>query len=221
MKIQEKNVYNNSDSDDSYSNIVAVADCVITDITVRSGIAMVKPGEAVKKGQLLISGVIPADLGGGFIRADGDVCGTVNEELSVLVERKEQKKLYKQEELLKVDVKIFGFSINIFKRYGNSTDSCVIIEDTNECMIMGQYRLPIEIKKTYARKSYFQIFDYSDKELVSIASERLSMLREIKLSSSELVKIRNYGAFTDDGYKMTSIVTVLRDIGEEKFFAHQ
>ena len=43
------------------TDIVADQDCVITDIVPRKGIAMVKEGDQVKKGDILISGQVPVN----------------------------------------------------------------------------------------------------------------------------------------------------------------
>ncbi len=44
---------------DQSTDIIADIDCTITNITTRTGIAQVKKGVQVKKGDLLVSGQIP------------------------------------------------------------------------------------------------------------------------------------------------------------------
>ena len=67
--------------DETPCDLVADADAVIQSIIVRSGIPMVKAGDAVTKGQVLVSGRIPITDDGGteinahYVHADADVIG--------------------------------------------------------------------------------------------------------------------------------------------------
>ena len=75
-----------------YSNIVASRDCIIEEITVSKGIALVKPGDVVKKGDIIILGSLPDEAGGRFCAAEGEVCGRIKEEVKLVVDRKYEKK---------------------------------------------------------------------------------------------------------------------------------
>jgi similar to stage IV sporulation protein len=219
VTVKEKQIKESEIGKKLYSNIVASTDCVIEEITVKSGYPMVKAGDTVKAGQLLISGVIPSELGGGFVRAEGEVKGRVFERISVEVPRRETVTVYGEEILSECHANIFNFSINIFKNYGNLPDSYVIINDTEEMMLLGKWRLPVEIKRIYAKAVKKQSVERSDAELISIATSRLSALRKVRLSDAELLKIKTDGEFTESGYRMTSSVTVLCGIGEERIFS--
>ena len=218
VTVKEKTVYKAEEENVSYSNIVAACDCVIEELTVRSGVACVAAGDTVKRGDLLISGIIPGELGGGFVKADGDIYGRVSEDITVEVQRNEKFASYGKEELIEEKLKIFKFRINIFKKYRKNDNTCVIIEDVKECTLFGKYRIPIALERTYAAKKTEIMKSYTDLELTSVASARLAEMRFIKLSDAELLKMRTEGKYTDSGYKMTSRVTVLRDVGETKIF---
>ncbi len=220
VTVKEKNVPKQIIDMGGYSNIVAKEDCVIEEIRVKQGIAMVKSGDTVRAGELLISGVIPSELGGGLVRAEGEVLGRVYREISVEVPRSESVNIGGDEHLIEHSVKIFNFSINIFKKYGNSYDGCAIIEDTEECVLFGEFRIPVQVKKIYALPCEQKNVTYTDEQLVSVASARLAKLRILRIADTELIRISTYGGFTDIGYRMTSDVTVLSDVGEEKFFAN-
>ena len=146
--------------------------------------------------------------------------GRVYREISVEVPRSESVNIGGDEHLIEHSVKIFNFSINIFKRYGNSYDGCAIIEDTEECVLFGEFRIPVQVKKIYALPCEQKNVTYTDEQLVSVASARLAKLRILRIADTELIRISTYGGFTDIGYRMTSDVTVLSDVGEEKFFAN-
>lgn len=65
--------------DDSPCDLAADADGIITSIIVRSGVPLVKPGDAVSKGQLLVSGRIPiiddaeTVVAEHYVHADADI----------------------------------------------------------------------------------------------------------------------------------------------------
>ena len=198
---------------------MASRDCVIEEITVSSGVACVKAGDTVRRGELLISGVIPSESGGGFVRAEGVVLGSCSDEVSVTVQRAEQIRAYKEEKLSSIKVKFLNFSINIFKRYGKNDKECVIIEDIKECTVMGRYRIPLGIYKTYVAEVIENEVTYTDGELISIASSRLAKKRIMELSDSEILRLRTQGVFTDSGYKMTTFASVLTEVGEERRFS--
>lgn len=217
VKVREKSVAENEKTEEGYSNIVAGVDCVIEEITVKSGIAMVKQGDTVKAGQLLISGVIPVEYGGGFVDADGEIWGRVTDELSVKVLREETTYKYENEVLSEGFLNILNFSVKFFKSYRNVADDYVIIEDNERCVVLGK-RLPIGTTRIYKQIKTEKEVTRSDKELVDVASSRLSALRVMTFSDAHILRMSTSGEFTDDGYRMTSKVSALRQIGEKKYF---
>lgn len=220
VTVKEKKSHEQVEPIYGYSNIVAAVDCIVEEITVEKGIAMVKAGDVVRQGQLLISGVIPTDLGGGFVHAEGSILGRVKEKFSVTVAREESKRVYSEEKLSALSVKIFGFSLNIFKIYGNSDNQCVIIEDKESPTVLGSFKLPLEITKIYKSDYTYEVVRYDDSELVRIAAYRLSQLKAVGLSDAELLKISSSGAFGDNGYTASAEVTVLKSIGEERIISN-
>ena len=109
VDVIEKKVTENSSPLNKYTNIVATEDSIIEEITVKSGVAVVKVGDVVKKGDLLISGVLPLEMGGGFCAASGIVKGRVSDRVEVVIERDIETKLIKRERLSKIELNFFDF----------------------------------------------------------------------------------------------------------------
>ena len=107
----------------------------------------------------------------------------------------------------------------IFKKSRKIDNSCDIIEDTKDFTVLGRYKLPITLTRIYVTDKVQSIITYTDHELTAVASQRLAELRIRVLADSELLKIRTVGEFTESGYRMTSYVTKLSSIGEERVFA--
>ena len=196
-----------------YSNIVANVDCVIEDITVKRGVAVVKPGDVVKKGDLLISGVLTAEEG--LCRAEGTVIGRMSDHVSVTTERKYVEKIETKDKLSSVSIKIFNFSSNILKKYGNLTNECDIIEDVKEYTLFGKCKLPFSLKREYYKDYSSVTKSYTDTEIVEVTSKRLEAITHSRLIGADLLRIRTYGEFIDVGYKMYSDIVFCAEVGEE------
>ena len=215
VSVIEKEKENFDISNILYSNIVAAYDCVIDEVTVKSGTAMVKPGDSVKKGDLLILG---ANAKGDFCRAEGQVIGRVSDILTVNVDRVYEKRYIASNKIHEVNINIFKISINIFKIYGNLTNECDIIEDVKEYSLQNGASLPFSITLRYLPSYECEARSYSDEELVSLAKDRISLETALMLAESDLVKISTDGEFTDDGYRMWSNIVYLTDVGRENSF---
>ena len=218
VKVAPKISREDTEDNRTYSNIVARYDCIIEEITVASGYAEVSVGDAVSRGDLLISGVIPDSLGGGFCHAEGVVRGRITRELSSTVDRNEMVRESGNPELSELSLQIFDFSINIFKKYGKVEDSCDIIKDVEDFVVFGSYKLPLSLVKKYTVGYNELTADYKDDELVKIATARLMSLIRTEMYSADVVAIRTEGEFTDTGYTAVSRLTVIVDAADELFF---
>lgn len=197
-----------------YSNIVATCDCVIEEITLKRGRALVKVGDAVKKGQILVLGMGSDDFGGELTSAEATVIGRVNRELSVEVDRKSEIKGYNEGKICSVTLNLFKISLNIFKNYGNLTNECVIIEDEIEYTLPGNKKLPFSITKAYGYEESKVTVEYTDEELIRLASQRLNDMTLKALENADLLRIKTYGEFTDTGYSMRSDVVFLTEVSK-------
>lgn len=219
VTVKEKKTENGTASPQSYSNVVAKEDCVISEITVKRGIACVKVGDTVRAGQLLISGVIPAELGGGFVHAEGEVFGAVNEKIELTVPCTESKNELSETEVSGVYVKFFNFSLKLFKKYRKNSESCVIIEDVKECVLFGKYRIPFGIRTEYVGYTSEKSKVYTEKEMTEIAAERMRALSCVRFSGCDILKLKTSGEFSSEGYKITTFATVQKSVGEERAFS--
>lgn len=200
-----------------YSNIVATKSCVIEEITVKRGQAEVKVGDTVKAGDVLISGVLPSEAGGGFCYAEGTVIGRCADKIEASVNREYKKKCNLGSKPISLNIKLFNFNINIFKKYRNSYEGCDIIEDVEVFRFFGK-SLPLSFHKQNVVEYTYVDSTYSDEELVKTASEVLSAKLSARLSSSDLLKIKTDGEFTDTGYRMYSDIVFLTDVGDNVDF---
>ena len=215
VKVIEKDRIEEGNNENDYaSNLVATADCVIEEITVKRGTAVVKPGDTVKRGDLLVIGAMPSEVGGGWCAAEATVIGRIYDTVSVDVGRNYENKTPTESILYSCNINFFKFSLNIFKRYRNLANEYVIIDDEIKYSLFNRCPLPVSISLSYLNEYKTEIGIYSDDELVNIASDRLSSLTVSVTQSGDLIKIKTYGDFTENGYYMRKDFVYLTDICE-------
>lgn len=220
VSIIEADVVEEPDAEYSrYSNIVAMEDCVVEYISVTQGTPVVKIGDAVSKGDPLILGIRNSDQEGSFCSAEGVVIGRVNKVISTEAAREKSRKKVQSVTLNSLKIKIFNFSINIFKKYRNLGMDCAIIEENSENILLCGKKLPFEIISEYEVLYIDEYYDATNDELVREAGYKMSNLLQSTLSGVQLNSIKTYGDFTDKGYKMISELIYSCDIMERVEFS--
>ncbi len=202
-----------NDAERGYANVVAKCDGVIEEITVLSGIAKVRVGDVVKKGDLLISGVLPEEVGGGFCYAKGNINARVFDTVSVSIGQKSEEKIPREEKTRKITLKIFDFSLNIFKSYRNFDNGCAIIEKRESKTALFSRKLPLTLVKEVAIITDTVTHTLSEDEMTKLAGEKMRVALASRLVNSTLYHIRTDGSFADGEYRMVSYVIASEDIG--------
>lgn len=198
---------------DGYANLIADEDAWIEEITPLKGTAVVHVGESVKAGDLLISGMSDR-----LCYAEGSVRGRVERRISVTVPYRESVTLYERGGTLSRSVNFFGFSLNIFKTYGNPPIECDIIEETDRLTLFGSLRLPVFVTRRIAVLHETVTVPHAEAECTRIAAARLAARMRGELSTSELLRIRTSGEFTAEGYCLYADVLLSREIAGVKEF---
>lgn len=196
------------------SNIVAEFDGVIEEITVLSGVAAVAPGDVVKKGDILISGIFEGEGGSSVSRAEGRVIARRAYTVESNMGRREQVISGNDEHLREISIEILGFRLIIFKNYGNLTDEYDIIE-TEEVFRFFDVKLPLAYIREVSLVPRYVNMTYTDAELPMLCRKRLESAITDSLSNKDLIKLSTHGSFTDSGYKMTAEIVCAEDIGRE------
>lgn len=196
------------------SNIVAEFDGVIEEITVLSGVAAVAPGDVVRKGDILISGILEGEGGSSVSRARGRVIARRAYTVVSDMPRSEQVIVGNDERLREISIEILGFKLNIFKNYGNLTDEYDIIEAEEVFTFLG-VRLPVSYIREVSLVPRYADMSYTDAELPMLCRERLERALSDNLSGKDLIKLSTHGEFTDSGYKITAEIVCAEDIGRE------
>lgn len=213
VKVMPKLAYENEEKS-GYANIVASRDCVIEEITVKKGVAVVKVGETVRRGQILISGVIPAELGGGFCYAEGEVIGRFSGEVSVSVSEKESEMRETEREIYKRNINFFDFSFNFLKKYGKSEAEYDIIKEKRRFLSFFGKKLPISRADEYI--VFYERCEllYTRDEMIRLGSLRMRDALSSELSDKTLLKLKTSADFSEGCYTAVTEYVATMDVGK-------
>lgn len=141
-------------------NIIASYPGQIINLEVVSGESMVKRGQAVEKGQLLVSGVTDSNTVGFRIKsASGKVLAATTHEINYKIPMKQIEKCYTGRQKTHKSIKILGKYINFFINSGNLYQKYDTIYNEDSIMLFGVFEIPI-----YYAETVFA--EYTEKETV-------------------------------------------------------
>lgn len=201
--------------DTSPVNVVAAFDCVIDEITVTSGTPVVRVGDTVRRGDLLISGIVETERGTEYVHAAGSIRGTTSRTLTTRIPRVSTETALTEGETAYFALKILNFRINILNTYGKVPNGCVIIDAVKECSLFGK-RLPVAILSGKYATETTVTRTLTDAELVLAASRTHTDEIRASIADADLGALTTSARFTDDGYEMTSRIVYSASVGEER-----
>jgi sporulation protein YqfD len=127
------------------SSIVATRDGIVKEIIVQSGNKVCAPGQAVKAGQVLISGYTDCGICIRATRAQGEIYAQTQRNLSVILPLEYDGKVTIQGQTKKYSLLIGKKLINFFKDSGISHTSCDKMYSVDYITLPGNLQLPIAL----------------------------------------------------------------------------
>ncbi len=200
--------------DSKITNVVAEDDGIITRVTALGGWSQVKAGDAVSKGDLLISGVNESEVDekNHFAHAHGTVLANVNTTLSLNISREQKDKdFYKSVEYKS----LFFFGIKIplyFKAEQGDFDENV----SRASLVYNNFRLPIGIETK--KCEYYNVISnrLSDEALEELARSELEKLKADKLKNAEIISENVEVEMQDNVCIITGSYNIVKNIGTEQ-----
>lgn len=217
VKIKETNKAPNIIDENKYCNIIADKTGMITKINVQNGTAVVKAGDIVKEGDILVNGYLEGKYTG--IRY---VHGTADIEAKIWYTKKEKAPLTQQipiqtgNEEKKYSIKFKKNQINLFKTL-SKFEKYDTINENKKIMLFSNFYLPIEILKTTNKEYKLQEITYTEDELIQILAEKLKteLLQEIK-ETNNIINV-NINTNSENEYVEVEVTyEVLEKMGKEQ-----
>ena len=139
-----------------YCNIVANKDAIITKVSAKNGKPLVKEGDVVKKGDVVIAGWLEGKYTGKqYVHSQGEVQAKVWYTTTEKISLKETKKIETGNTENKYSVKINNFQINLHKSIPKF-EKYDTIEENKKLKLFSNFYLPIELVK-YTFNEYEEI----------------------------------------------------------------
>ena len=200
-------------NEEEYCNLVASRDGIISKVNAANGTPLVKEGDVVKKGDILVAGWLEGKYTGTrYVHATGSVEARVWYSQKEKVPLKQIEKEYTGETETKYSLNINNFKINLYKRLSNF-EKYDTIEEYKKLQLFSDFYLPFGLTKVtnkeYSEKEIVLQAEEAKNKAVSLAEEKIN--EQIKDKSKILnkqIKVNN----TDEYIEVEVVYEVLETI---------
>ena len=200
------------------SNLVANCDGQIESIEVRGGMPTVKKGQIVKKGQLLVSGVIDSQaVGYRLVRARGENYARISRSFTAEVPLVREKKSRTGEKKTRVTIRFFAKKINLFSNNDISFEKYDTIEEEKRLCLFDRVELPVFIIKTTYSEYVTETEKISEEQALSIAEKELAGQTEKTLSEAQILAREERTEINDGILTLYADIDCIADITSEIF----
>jgi len=202
-----------------YANILADADGIVEAVNVFEGQACVKPGDLVRKGQILISGIIEQKDGSvRYEYADGEVVCRTAHPIRVEIRTKRETKAYTGRETVKKSIKFFKKTINLFGNGGTLYTNYDKIYTIEQLCPLGLCELPVWQETTTCREYETVSQDIPADDAAEEAMTELAEQIRAAVQDAELLSKQIDAGFTDGIYHIDCLLYLCREIGRTEEF---
>lgn len=201
------------------ANLLASADGQIESLELLRGNCVVSVGQAVKKGELLVSGIYDSAVDGfRYTRAAGRVLARTEREFRVEIPLCEPQKIYGEPKKCEIVLNFFNFSLKIFKNTGNLPPSCDIIKETRSYKMQGGYPLPVSLTLSWAVPYEEESLSRSPEEALPLAYEALERELSALADDAQILRKEISTTITDSALSLCCTVSCIENIAEQVEF---
>jgi len=170
ISVREREVGKQPEEVHGVSSIVAACDGLIQSCTVINGNAVCTVGQAVKAGQLLISGYTDCGLSIRACRAEGEVFARTDRTVSVVALSECSLKTSKNKETRKYSLLIGKKRINLYKDSGILESTCDKMVLENRLTLPGGFVLPVTLVT--------EVWNYNEQSTATVDQDQLEQQLE-------------------------------------------
>jgi len=199
-----------------YCNIIADKDGIIDKINVKSGTAQVSEGDVVKKGDILVSGIMTGKYTGDRkVHASADIKAKVS-----YSEKKRKKKTQNLKSQTGSAEKYYQISINNFKINFNKRlskfENYDTIKNSRKMKILNNFYLPIELTEITNIEMKSEQVVYNAEELKNNTISEIKENLNEKTEEKDIVDENIITEEKNDFIEVKVMYEVLEDIGVEE-----
>ncbi|MBQ7322181.1 MAG: sporulation protein YqfD [Clostridia bacterium] len=204
----------------SPANLIASAEGIVEGVEIYTGKSVVKAGQAVQKGELLVSGVYDSQaVGWRVTRAAGHVLARTEHEFEVEIPLVYQQKVYSGEHLQQKTLFFFEKEIKLLKNSRILGVSCDKISNINSAVLGKGVSLPFSL-----RTDRYLPYEYREAVRSYESAQALAyyeLERQIAQALPDATLLRKTVAVTlaEDAYRLHCKVWCLEDIAQVQEFS--
>lgn len=158
ISVREKTMPAEENKTSNVSSMIAATDGIIRELTVTKGTAICRVGQAVKQGQVIISGYTDCGLLLIGTQAQGEVYGETKRNQTTVTPVLYSKREESNAENKKFSLQIGKNIIKFYKDSGISDASCVKMYKKEYLVLPGGFRLPVAlITETVTEHSFTEV----------------------------------------------------------------
>ena len=171
--------------ENDFCNIVATKSGTITQILAQNGTPLVKPGDEVEKGQVLIQGAMEGKYTGiRYVHSLGEVKAIVKYTKTEKIRYKEEKTVKTGNIEKKYQIKFNNFQINFYKTLSNFKIYDTI-EENKKLKIFSNFYLPISVTKVTNEELEKISKEYTVEEATELGTKKLEQEIEAEIENKE------------------------------------
>ena len=171
--------------ENDFCNIVATKSGTITQIIAQNGTALVKPGDEVEKGQVLIQGAMEGKYTGiRYVHSLGEVKAIVQYTKTEKIPYKEEKTVKTGNIEKKYQIKFNNFQINFYKTLSNFKIYDTI-EEEKKLKIFSNFYLPISVTKITNEELEKISKEYTVEEATELGTKKLEQEIEAEIQNKQ------------------------------------
>lgn len=204
-------------NEDEYCNIISDKKAMIAKINVQNGTALVKEGDIVQEGDILVGGHLEGKYTGTrYVHAKADI------EAKVWYSKKEKFFLTEEIEVptgateTKYTLNINNFKINFYKTLSKFQNYDTINEN-KKLMLFSNFYLPIEIIKKTNCEYEKQTVTHTEEEVTSAGTKKIEEELQNEIQNKDNIINKQVNVYENEGYvEIEVIYEVLENIGTKE-----
>lgn len=213
ISVRERSVANTQNKPLVASSVVAARDGIIKEITVLKGNPLCTVGQAVKKGQVLVSGYIDCGLLIKTTESDAEITAQTRHTLHAVTPTNYMIRGVKTAEKTQYRLRIGKNIINFCKDSGISDTTCVKMYEEQYVTLPGGFQLPVAVITEH--RIYFDPCDAQDTDIYDYnwMTESSDTYLQSQMLAGEIMHSDRVSHAPEGLYKLTSSYTCVEMIG--------
>lgn len=202
---------------EDYCNIVSDKEGIITKISAQNGTAVVKEGDLVRNGTILISGWLEGKFTGTrYVHAIGDIEAKVwySKREKIYLNQEVQEQTGNQEK--KYSIKINNFQINLYKKL-SKFEIYDTISTSKKLKLFSNFYLPFELTTKVNNELEIKQIEYTLEEAKQMGVNSISKELEELIQDSQNIVNKQINYYENEGYVEVEVIyEVLEKIGTKE-----